>query len=507
RPKARARTKNQKTIDMIKPKHTLLVLIAVLILLGIISLIIPPGGWKINENITINFPTFKRLINPEEPDYKDISQIIDPHWDTTDLNTIDTISAKPDTTRANADSLEKVTHKLLMTAEGRSKLHHFFEELQQASDSQKPVRVWHYGDSQIESDRITSFLRERFQSTFGGQGPGLLSLNPVTQKKSWRVHPVGNWERHTLFGKIDTTLPHQRFGPSLSISRFAPFYNDSVSSDSMIYKGSVNINNSFQGYQHTHQFKKAVLHYGNNYKPVQIKVKDKEDKIIHTDSLPPNKNQYNTWPIPVDPGTKEFSLHFAGYDSPDFYGISLESSNGVIVDNIPLRGSSGLIFTQVNYKYYLQQINRFDVDLIILQFGVNVVSEEREDFSYYERWIYNQLNTIKKMQPDLPVIVIGLSDMAKKKGTNYKSYESVSKIRDALQNATQRAGYCFWDLYEAMGGENSMPSWVFAQPPLANKDFTHFNYRGARIISNMFYNALMFEYREYAKKEPANDEE
>jgi hypothetical protein len=101
------------------------------------------------------------------------------------------------------------------------------------------------------------------------------------------------------------------------------------------------------------------------------------------------------------------------------------------------------------------------------------------------------------MRPGLPVIVIGLSDMAKKVGTKYQSYESVEKIRDALKNASQRAGFCFWDLYEAMGGENSMPSWVFAKPPLAGKDFTHFNHRGARIISNMFYNALMYEYRNY----------
>ncbi|MGM0613427.1 MAG: GDSL-type esterase/lipase family protein [Bacteroidota bacterium] len=492
---------------MIKPKHTLLVLIAVFMLLGLVSLVIPEDGWKVNKHITINFPTFNSLINPENPDYKDISQIINKHTDTTSLNVIDTTNSKTDTIRANADSLQKITHKLTMTSEGRDKLRNFFNKLSSTSNSSKPVRVWHYGDSQIESGRITSFLRERLQSAFGGQGPGLLPVNPVSQKLSWRMHPDGNWERHTLFGKTDTTLPHHRFGPLLSINRFAPFHNDSIPNDSLIYEGSVNIKNSFQGYKHTHQYQKAVLHYGNNYRPVQVKVTDKEKELIHKDSLSPTINKYKMWQIPVDPGKEEFTLHFSGYDSPDFYGLSLESSNGVIVDNIPLRGSSGLIFTRINYNYYLQQLKQFDVDLIILQFGVNMVSDEREDFSYYEQWIYNQLNTLKKMHPEMPVIVIGLSDMAQKAGTNYKSYESVSKIRDALKNATQRAGYCFWDLYEAMGGENSMPSWVFAEPPLANKDFTHFNYRGARIISNMFYNALMFEYQKYAPKTPGNNEE
>ena len=32
----------------------------------------------------------------------------------------------------------------------------------------------HYGDSQIECDRITSLLRQRFQEEFGGMGVGLV---------------------------------------------------------------------------------------------------------------------------------------------------------------------------------------------------------------------------------------------------------------------------------------------------------------------------------------------
>jgi hypothetical protein len=48
-----------------------------------------------------------------------------------------------------------------------------------------------------------------------------------------------------------------------------------------------------------------------------------------------------------------------------------------------------------------------------------------------------------------------------------------------------------------MGGKNSMPSWVFANPPLAQKDFTHFNRKGGHIIAQMFYNALMAEYDAY----------
>jgi lysophospholipase L1-like esterase len=48
-----------------------------------------------------------------------------------------------------------------------------------------------------------------------------------------------------------------------------------------------------------------------------------------------------------------------------------------------------------------------------------------------------------------------------------------------------------------MGGKNSMPSWVSANPPMAAKDYTHLSPRGARIVSEMLYNALVFEYNNY----------
>ena len=38
------------------------------------------------------------------------------------------------------------------------------------------VHVFHYGDSQIEGDRITQIIRDSLQSLFGGAGPGMIPL-------------------------------------------------------------------------------------------------------------------------------------------------------------------------------------------------------------------------------------------------------------------------------------------------------------------------------------------
>ncbi|MGM0531386.1 MAG: hypothetical protein ACQER7_08540, partial [Bacteroidota bacterium] len=121
----------------------------------------------------------------------------------------------------------------------------------------------------------------------------------------------------------------------------------------------------------------------------------------------------------------------------------------------------------------------------------------RDDYKFYEERLYKQLRMFKSFNQDLSVIVMSVTDMSRKKRGEYESYPNIPKIRDAQKNAAFRAGCAFWDTYEAMGGRNSMPGWVFADPPLARKDFTHFTYKGSVVISKMFYKALMRDYQKY----------
>ena len=60
-----------------------------------------------------------------------------------------------------------------------------------------------------------------------------------------------------------------------------------------------------------------------------------------------------------------------------------------------------------------------------------------------------------------------------------------------MKEAALESGCCFWDLYEAMGGENSMSAWV--KEGLAQKDYTHFSYKGAQYVGEMLFNAIQDE--------------
>jgi len=91
--------------------------------------------------------------------------------------------------------------------------------------------------------------------------------------------------------------------------------------------------------------------------------------------------------------------------------------------------------------------------------------------------------------------------MSVKVQDEYVTYEILPELDRLLKEAALQNDCAYWDMYEAMGGYNTMPDWVFHDPPLAEKDFVHFNPNGANAIAKMFYNALITRYNEYISRQ------
>jgi hypothetical protein len=87
--------------------------------------------------------------------------------------------------------------------------------------------------------------------------------------------------------------------------------------------------------------------------------------------------------------------------------------------------------------------------------------------------------------------------MSIKDQAKFISYPNLENVKSAVRGAAFKAGAAYWDMQKAMGGENSMPAWVNAEPPLASSDYVHFNLRGSKIIAQMFYNAFIYEYHRW----------
>lgn len=484
------------------------------------SFFFPEGGIKFC-NISLHYPSINQIFeidtskNQSQPNLKPeiafLDRIVDstlknnsiPNQSTNFIKGNDSTSIQdsskivdtiPNRT-LNTDYLRSKINKLEFSDSTNYPLSAFFEVLRTGECNRKLIHVLHYGDSQIEGDRITSYLRSRLQCKFGGGGIGLVHAIPQSCQPATIIQTnSSNWEKTTLADHDKTLAGINRFGALVGYSLYTPnrnLFSKSTDEAWVLFQRTGGIGSA-------HNFQKLRLFYGFNSKPFMIELNSNE-KTIDAEIIP-STNKLSSLTLDLASGINAFEIKFKGENSPMIFGISLESEKGVGVDNIPIRGSSGTNFTKTDMVFMKEMLQMLNTKLIILQFGVNVVPNIVESYKYYEVQLYNQIKAIQAAKPDASIIMIGVSDVSRKEGLRFVSYPNVEKIRDAQKNASFKAGIPFWDCYEAMGGKNSMVAWENSNPPLATKDFIHFTYRGANLIAEMFYAALMLEYDNYILK-------
>ena len=481
---------------MVKPYKILLFLLSALLVFIAVSFLIPEGEIKITDNFTLNFITKDEIFSIEKDTVKDISEIINVNIDQENKgqndSVVDTLSVVVKDTfllKENTKPEHNITE--LEFGEGaKSLLFNFFDYV---SKNKKVCHIIHYGDSQIEGDRITAYFRNKLHKTYGGQGFGLTAAKRLDISFSIRQENKGEWKRYTIFGRLDTSIKHRNYGVMGILSRYAP--PDAYLQDE-IYTAEINFRQTRASYFADRYFSKVKLFYGNLKKPVltelYINGRLKSFKKLNTG------NKVNVLSWNVKPNSKDITLKFQGKDSPDIYGISFEG-NGLVVDNIAMRGASGTDFTKINYPNFKAMYKLLNVKMVILEFGGNIVPfiKSHKGLSNYAKVFRRQLKHFKRLSPNIPIIVIGPADMSTRVKGKFITYPYLPDLIKTMREVTLDEGYIFWDMYSAMGGRNSMVAWVNSKPPLASKDYIHFLSKGARIMAEKFYEAIMKAQNEY----------
>ena len=233
-----------------------------------------------------------------------------------------------------------------------------FRAFERARKEGRTVRVAHYGDSQIELDRISSNLREALQTRFGGRGTGMFPALTNTPMASISRSSSGGFISYTMFGDSTTRRAgHRRYGPLAQVTGFTG--TGTVSLRAQKQKSTQ---------EHVRTFQSVSLLYGQ--------ASDDFTVTAQSDTLKPapafrmkDGVTWVTWTFsrPVEKAT----LKLAG--SAEIYGVSTDGTAGVAVDNIPMRGSTGHILTRIDQDLMKAAFELDGTRLVILQFGGNFV--------------------------------------------------------------------------------------------------------------------------------------
>ena len=450
-------------MNPVRPRHIALFILACLLLLGAICAVA-----EFNKPLlgSMRWPTLSEKLGlPKqavviETDSAALAELKE-FPDSLDIPTVlDTVPApvvakKPIPT----DTLRPVTP-------AKAPLQAFREALAEAADKQ--VRVVHYGDSQIEEDRITATLRQHLQAEYGGHGTGLLPLVqtiPTRTVKQYitidgeRVSAKNGPVRHLIYGPKNQLRDTNLYGPLGQVAIM----------DTTLRKGTNNIT------MHIEPFGKITS--ANYFSQV---------RIWKSDSIEVNARSENILHFPDS--TTQCTLEFEGQG--DGYGISLETPTGVLVDNIPMRGGSGYVFTQMNRDQLTEFFRETNTKLIILQFGGNVMpwAETEDRVKGYAYSMRKQIRFLRSCAPDASILFIGPSDMTTVVDGEKTTYPMLPLMDSQLARMAASEGIAYWSLYKSMGGWNSMISWQ--EKGLAASDGVHFMQAGARKAGEMLWKWL-----------------
>lgn len=351
--------------------------------------------------------------------------------------------------------------------------------------SQPSCRILHYGDSKIEGDRITAYLRNGLQTLYGGTGPGYFPIKMPYGQRSIIEQTSGNWYRYALFNaeqrKNKDLLQNNQYGLYANVCRFAPARGETAG----LKTASFTISPSHSYYNRLSQYNQVTIHYGNCTTPALVTVYE-DNTEIRKDTLIAD-GAYHAYKLNFSATPKKLRVQFSSTKSPDFYGVTVDSTEGVQADNIPTRGDSGFHFTRIQDTYDAMS-RELKPDIIIFQFGGNLVPylTKNKVASSVKRIITN-MQWVQKRNPDALFILIGPSDMLKR--STKTTYDIIPELVEEMKKQTAENGFAFFSMYEAMGGKNSMKIWYDNR--MAASDLVHFSDKGTERMAQLLFQNLV----------------
>jgi len=473
-----------------KSGQSLLFFCSVLAGLVLLCVCFPSDGLPLVGNTRLRFPSLTEVLDKGsdcgEEGWEEETDSLDEAPETPDLTPEELLQMRQKA--LNAKQIDefrtycsKDAARIYMPGDDETYLDGLWEML--LSAGARHVRIMHYGDSQIECDRITSLLRQKFQEEFGGTGVGMV---PALQ-----TIPT-----FTLSSSIspDDITQQLAYGPS-HLRAEDNFYGPLARVTHIPERATIRLTGTGgREYLLARRFSRItvitrrpatiLLHTGRKEEEAQeMPLKDGDEPCFYT--------------VALNKAVSSVTLDVEG--ETDILGILLDGKTGVSMDNIPMRGSSGHELTTINRASLRPFFGHERVALVVLQFGGNSIPFlTRAKLHSFKENVKRLIGMYHELAPQAKVLFIGPADMARnREDGELESYPILPALCDSLRMAADEAGAAYWDMYAAMGGRGSMVRWVTASPQLAGEDYIHFTPLGARKIANLLYDTLRLYYRFY----------
>jgi hypothetical protein len=169
---------------------------------------------------------------------------------------------------------------------------------------------------------------------------------------------------------------------------------------------------------------------------------------------------------------------------------------GLVYNSIGVNGAATYSFLRC--ENFTNQLKFLAPDLVIFGLGINDAykPENQFDGAEYEANYDSLVMRIKMANPNCAFIFMTNNDSYYKQ--RY-SNPNIIKVQKAMRNLAKKHKSAYWDLYEVMGGKNSIRTWE--RYGLAKKDKIHFTREGYNLNADLLFEAIKLDYGNYLQNE------
>lgn len=350
-------------------------------------------------------------------------------------------------------------------------LNSFLDNLRSANDSKRPVRIAVLGDSFIEGDIMTQDLREMFQDKFSGEGVGFVPMaSTVSAFRQTITHTFAGWTTYCI------STASRRGNYTISSYTYSPG------------DGSVSRYTTTRKRRHIGRFSRARLMFINRgNSTINVKINNNAPQQF----TPASSDRLQQITVAADSIT-EIEFSFRSTDSFTAYGAYLDGVSGVAVDNYSVRGNSGMSLASTSADLLTQMNSLMPVDLIILEYGLNVAQADVRSYTQYQQKMTAAINHIRQTFPNASILLMSVPDRAHRTAIGWQTMPGIRAMEKMQRQLASDCGVAFWSTMRNMQSIGGMGH--FVSKGWAAKDYTHLSHKGGRVVARSLFDAIMKEY-------------
>jgi hypothetical protein len=362
---------------------------------------------------------------------------------------------------------------------GNSPMSQFYEKLLAGKSS---VRVAFMGDSFVEGDILTADLRELMQDSFHGLGVGYAPVaSPFTGFRQTIKTQSKGWTPYNIMQLKNVPSP----------------YSDDFFVSGWVAQASEGASTRWEMTErrrHLQECRRArLLFISREESVVSIKLNDGEERTFSFDA-----DNVVRQIVIEEPSIRSLEMKVVK-GAAGFTGIGAEfdDTQGISIDNFSIRSNNGQAMFRSSPSVNAQINNMRPYDLVILQYGLNIMQAERTNYSLYAEQVEKMISYVRSCFPGAAVLVMGVSDRSQKSESGIEPMRSAVNLTEWQRTAAEKCGAAFWNTYEAMQRKGGMTE--FVNKNWAGKDYTHINYAGGREIGRELYYAFLQGAQNYSR--------